>query len=109
MTDFDFKEARGGRHQPLVGKIRLNKETLSVGGEVVEALGSPERVNVLYSPKDKVIRLVPDPDGHYKLTYIPHLTEKARFIRTRVVQSEMPLGFYVPISQDTFVHTSVYK
>lgn len=75
------------RRVPQRRSLRLNANNMNIGRDAYEELGSPERIDVLFDPEAKVIKLVAAEDGRkVNIKPTPHLSIKLARV--------MPTGKY---------------
>lgn len=113
MANFNFVESghgAGARTDLSKAVLRLNKHRLSIGDDVFRELGRPTRLVLEHDVKALAIRLsLADHSlAGYSVQHRPGSTEKA-YIKTNTVQQFIPLGEYLPISNNIFVHESVQR
>jgi hypothetical protein len=109
---FEFTEAdpKGVRNKGLFGAITLNLQHLTVAEDVYQGLGAPKRVKVEFDVKRQAIRLTPILEGGHLLTSHRAIQGmRSKIIRITTIQRELPLGRYIPIDGNTFIHVSQYQ
>lgn len=114
MKEFSFTqsgEGQGARTDISRGNIHLNRSSLTIGRDVYQNLGKPARLVVEHDVVAKAIRLTPAP--HALAGYSVQLrtdTKTGRAsVRVTKPQQFLPIGEYVPISNNIFVHESVQR
>ena len=114
MTDFNFVESghgQGARTDLRRAILRLNRSRLTIGIEVYEKLGSPARILLEHDTKAKAIRLslAPHALAGYSVQFRSDGRQKTPYLKTTTPQEFLPLGEYLPITTNIFVHESVQR
>jgi hypothetical protein len=94
------------------GIIRLTHTTLSFAADVWQALGEPAFVAISIDPAQRAIHVakrLKKGAGGRQLYSAGREGRASKTISIKSIQDKMPLGNYVPIASDIFIHESVYK
>lgn len=114
MPDFRFEASGPGQgvgKDKRVAVLVLTQTRLAIGKEIYHKLGEPTRVILSHDKKALALQLVPTSsltEGYVIATREDTKTGRA-FIRTEQPQKYMPLGAYLPISNNIFVHESAQR
>lgn len=112
MTEFYFVESgsgRGARTDLSKATVRLVKDRVILGEQVYEGLGKPERLRVEHDAQAHALRLTPGSHSLDGYTVQHRPDSRKPFLRTKAPQRFIPLGEYLPISNNIYVHENVQK
>lgn len=114
MREFNFTtsgQGQGSRSDISQGNLRLNRTRVTIGSDVYKKLGEPARLVLEHDVKAKAIRLTLAPHAlaGYSVQFRADPRSKSPYIKTIKVQEFLPLGEYLPISTNIFVHESVQR